>query len=519
MRRKDATVTSNLKKAPSKDQGILSSSLTRRGALTNAAAFAALGGLQAGCGGAPTRGADSAFLPTEKSLDTHTTPQWFKDAKFGIFIHWGPYSIPAFAPTEDNGLSEKFGYGFNPYAEWYWHSMKFEGAPTAEYHRKTYGADYPYERFGEAFNDSLDDWNPDEWARLFKRSGARYVVLGTKHHDGFILWPSARPNPHIPNWGTKRDVVGELAEAVRAQGMRFGVYYSGGVDWTFQPKLLESRLDFMLNMPGKNQGYTKYADAHYRELIDRYKPDILWNDIGYPSHKSAFEIIAHYYNTVPEGLVNDRWLNLWSVFRKETWEGTPDYVEGSFFPKPPVWDIRTPEYAIFNRLVNYDWETTRGIGHSFGYNRMETEEDFLSVAEIAQTLAQASAYNGNLLLNVGPRGDTIIDPPQAQRLEGIGQWLALHGSAIKDTTPVAVPQQDLRVGATKNETNGFLHLLEKPKDQTITVALPDDFKNYSKAEALHQEGLETEFSSGAVTVRAINGWLDAPVIVTLSKAT
>ncbi len=171
---------------------------------------------------------EKTYLPTRASLNEHEVPEWFRDAKFGIFIHWGPYSIPSFAPHSKQidklaEESEANAFAHTPYAAWYRNTVMFEDGPTAQFHRETYGEDYSYDNFGEAFNASLENWDPVAWAKLFKKSGAGYVVLVSKHHDGFLLWPSAIPNPHKPNWQTTRDVVGELADAVRAEGLKFGI--------------------------------------------------------------------------------------------------------------------------------------------------------------------------------------------------------------------------------------------------------------------------------------------------------
>ena len=120
--------------------------------------------------------------------------------------------------------------------------------------------------FKETFEAVVGDWDPAEWARLFKRAGARYVVLVTKHHDGFCLWPSEVKNPNQDAWTTKRDVVGELASAVRAEGLRFGVYYSGGIDWSFNTKPVRTIVQFIGSTPGGD--YPAYAEAQVRELIE-----------------------------------------------------------------------------------------------------------------------------------------------------------------------------------------------------------------------------------------------------------
>lgn len=420
------------------------------------------------------------YEPTAESLQQHEAPEWFRDAKFGIFIHWGPYSVPAFAPPHAQidelvTTDEKQGFANTPYAAWYQNTMMFEDSPTANHHKETYGEDFSYDQFGEAFNASLDAWDPQAWAKLFKASGARYVVLVSKHHDGFTLWPSDVENPHKANWQASRDIVGELASAVRAEGLKFGVYYSGGVDWTFKHKRIESFADFLTSMPGETEGYNAYANAHYNELIERYKPDYLWNDIAYPSQGDSFEVLAKYYNEVPDGLTNDRWFAPDGTISADAFD-KPEGLTGLLPPKPVVWDARTPEYGMFDRILPFVWETTRGMGHSFGYNQAETEADYITRDGIVSMLSRSACFNGNVLLNVGPRGDAQIPPAQAARLEAVGEWLETASPAVHDTHSVKLSAANIdgvAVGATQNEKMLYIHIFGVPESCSISVQLPE----------------------------------------------
>jgi len=424
--------------------------------------------------------ATGGYAPTIDSLARHRAPDWFRDAKLGVFIHWGPYSIPAYAPHRSSVPADMKAGGvnhfkYNAYAEWYQNSMLFEDGPTAAFHRDNYGESFPYSRFGEQFNEMLEQWDPEDWARTIAASGARYLVLVTKHHDGFTLWPSAVQNPHARNWSTRRDVVGELAEAARGQGLRFGVYYSGGIDWSFRHRRIESFAGLMLTMPGWGSGYLDYANAHYRELIERYRPDYLWNDISYPSESAALGIIAEYYNRVEDGLVNDRWIALRSLLRPRAWR-RPEGITGLLPPEPPAWDVRTPEYTVSDRLLPFDWETTRGIGHSFGFNREEGDDDLLAPEEIIRMVTQVASRNGNVLLNTGPRGDGQLDPLQVTRLKAVGDWLADNADSVQDTRPVPLPQNDLggiALGATRSGNQGYIHLVGTPQPGSYTIELGD----------------------------------------------
>ena len=393
-----------------------------------------------------------AFEPTLTSLNTHAVPQWYEDAKFGIFIHWGLFSIPAFA-ARSGSISDAFRNNYDiavaqtPYCEWYWNAIKVAESDSAKFHAEVY-KNAPYENFRAPFLNGLAQWRPDDWAALFAAAGARYVVLVTKHHDGFCLWPSAVGNPHQQDWTSPRDIVGELAAAVRAQGMKFGVYYSGGIDWTFNREPLRTMADFMGSTPGGD--YPAYAEAQTRELIERYAPSILWNDISWPTPlDEELRLFADYYNATPEGVVNDRWLPMTperaalrdperrkalDALLKERMKNAAS--RGVIPQLPPHCDFRTPEYAAFDRISAKKWEATRGMSHSFGYNRRDTDADYESVESLVRSFIDAVAKNGNLLLNVGPRGeDAQIPDEQVARLKGFGAWLKANGDGVYGTRP------------------------------------------------------------------------------------
>src|SRR5215470_6790588 len=364
------------------------------------------------------------YEATLASLAAHPVPDWFHDAKFGIFVHWTVSSIPAFAPPNKKGIGEvdlgnpesvAWMFKNTPYAEWYWNSISIDGSPAQRHHLAIYGADYPYDRFVSRFLDLARGCDVDAWADLFARAGARYVVFVAKHHDGVLLWPSRHPNPHRTGWQAERDFVGELSRAVRARGMRMGLYYSGGIDWTFHGLPIDSLPSFLSSIP-QREAYAHYADAHWRELIDRYEPAILWNDIGYPEKAAPARLFADYYNRIPDGVVNNR-------FMLGAGEG------GQHF------DFVTPEYAVLDRILEKKWESTRGIGGSFGFNRAEPDDYLLTAEEIVRLIVDVTSKNGNLLLNVGPTANGLVPWAQAARLLAVGSWLRRNGDAIYGTRP------------------------------------------------------------------------------------
>lgn len=411
-----------------------------------------------------------AFEPTIESVKTHQNPDWYMNAKLGIFIHWGLYSVPGWAPhggdiaeiLEQGGSREWFRS--NSYAEWYLNSLKFEDGPTRDYHDKTYGSDFSYDSFADEFNKSVANWKPNEWADLFQTIGARYVVLTTKHHDGFTLWNTDIPCPHKANYFTQRDLVGDLTTAVRNQGMRMGLYYSGGLDWAFN----EARIEDVKDVRGtivEEPEFVEYSVAHWKELIDKYQPALMWNDIGYPAAADLGELFAYYYNNVQDGVINDR-------FTQRGDESSQ--ADKPLIPrKPPHYDFITPEYTSFDDIQAEKWETCRGIGHSFGYNRNEGDEQLLALDELIHLFVDIVSKNGNLLLNVGPMPDGTIPENQANRLRSLGTWLDTNGDAMFDTHPWTRAEgkstQGVGVRFTQKDNALYATLMATPSESNITI--------------------------------------------------
>ncbi|GAB5452388.1 MAG: hypothetical protein Hals2KO_27160 [Halioglobus sp.] len=392
-------------------------------------------------------------LNDEQLQRSRQMPEGCEDAKLGIFIHWGPASVPAFAagpPLAAGELEEVLLHGGArkelPYVEWYLYALEREGSDTALYHQRNYG-DAPYDVFGQQFEQRVaQSWDADAWAQFFDNSGARYVVLVTKHHDGYTLWPSDVVNPYKSGWGSEQDLVGELARAVRARGMRYGTYYSTGLDWSFK-LVSEGDLvrDVMRSAPG-SQDYADYTFDHMRELIDRYQPDVLWADIGYPSRGRQGELLDYYYANVPEGVVNDRWGGVDVLGRIAEIPGAATAMtwvarmlvaleSDPLRDDPARVGFKTAEYDSLPGIAPFKWETTRGLGGSFAFNAAETAEDMLSGAELVRFVADTVAKNGNVLINVGPDSHGRIPEIQQAPLLVLGRWLQVNGEAIYATQP------------------------------------------------------------------------------------
>ena len=406
-----------------------------------------------------------SYQPTRASVQTHPVPSWFHNAKLGIFVHWGLYSVPAYAPIAGelgdilaNGEWAKW-FANNPYAEWYMNSYQIEGSPTRQYHAEQYGTEFNYADFAPVFKQAVEQWNPNDMAALFQQAGARYVVLTTKHHDGFLLWPSEHPNPFMENYHADRDLVGELTAAVQAHGMTMGLYYSGGLDWTFNQKVIQHINDLQLGVPQMPE-YVEYANNHWRELIRRYGTMVLWNDIAYPSATDLNVLFAEYYNQLPDGVVNNR-------FTQKFQMNEHGIVSDNHF------DFETPEYARFSEIRLKKWESCRGVGASFGYNQIEGPEQYLTLENLMRSFVDIVSKNGNLLLNVGPMADGTIPPLQRERLLGLGQWLAVNGEAIFDTRPWMVAEgktaEDIDVRFTQKGDSLYATLLDTPTGHQIEI--------------------------------------------------
>lgn len=365
------------------------------------------------------------FQPNWESLDQRACPDWYLDSKFGIFIHWGVYSVPAWGAPKQ-------------YAEWYWHNMaeeipdgplwsrqwfldhqrgckhcagRFgkEGEKNLwwEHHTRFWGQDFDYTGFAPLFK--CEHFDPDQWADVFVRSGAKYIVLTSKHHDGFCLWPSVdadrtwgRPwNSYTT--GPGRDLLGDLAAACRARALKFGIYYSL-YEW-FNPLWLANRDTYIDN----------HMIPQFKDVVTRYRPDIIFSDgewdLPYKIWKSE-ELVAWLFNESPSRddlVINDRWGN------------NTRHRHGTYF---------TTEYTAGMQAAAHPWEESRGMGHSYGYNRAETADDYKSARELILVLVDLVSRGGNLLLDVGPTSDGRIPAIMQDRLLEIGRWLEVNGEAI-----------------------------------------------------------------------------------------
>ena len=334
-----------------------------------------------------------------ESLNSRHVPDWFADAKFGIFIHWGLYSVPAY--------TEK-----GQYAEWYMQQIRDENSAARKFHDRVYAPGTQYEDFVSGFKAELFD--ADEWAKLFEKSGAKYINLVSKHHDGFCLFKS----DYAWNWnsvdvGPHRDFCGELKAALEKTDVKFGVYHSV-YEW-FHPLYLKDPEEYAV----------KHLIPMLKELITKYEPWTLFTD-GEWDHPSSVwhstDFLQWLYNESPvkDTIVpNDRW-----------GRETRGRLGGNF----------TTEYGIIDNgrrieevELDRPFEECRGIGASFGLNRIEGVDEYLSSKELIETLCSLVSKGGNFLLNIGPAADGTIPVIMQERLLDMGKWLSVNGDAIYGT--------------------------------------------------------------------------------------
>lgn len=349
--------------------------------------------------------AEQRYKPNWKSIDSRPLPSWYDEAKIGIFLHWGVFSVPSY-------VDEWF---------WDWWLVK-KDERIVKFMERNYPPNFTYPEFASHFTAELFDAN--QWAKMFVRSGARYVVLTTKHHEGFTLWPSKYSSYwNAMNIGPRRDLVSEVATAVRTHGLRFGVYHSW-FEW-FNPLYISDKATgFKQNEYVRNK-----ARPELEELITTYKPDLLWSDGDgevEDYYWNSTDFLAWLYNDSPVRsfiVTNDRYGNNTACRHGGFFSCQDRYSPGVLQPRK--------------------WENAMTIDkQSWGYRREAQLADYLSIEELLQTLVTTIACGGNLLINVGPTKDGTIDPIFEERLLQLGDWLDVNGAAIYGSNPWPTCQSD-----------------------------------------------------------------------------
>jgi len=367
----------------------------------------------------PGRLFPQTFKPTDESFRQYQYPEWFRDAKFGIWAHWGPQAVPR-------------------QGDWYARQMYEEGSADNKYHIAHYG--HPSE-FG--YKDIIplwkaENWNPEKLMALYKKTGAKYFVSMGTHHDNFFLWNSKIHKWNAANMGPKKDVLGIWQKAAQKEGLRFGVSEHLGASYTwfqtshqadkkgplagisydgtnpkyedlYHKKAAVSDKDWLTNDPGNQQEWLNSI----KELIDNYHPDLLYSDSMFPFGDVGRELVSHYYN---EDLKKNG--------------GKLEAVYNCKQPSNGMW-VEDLERGVKDTINKFPWQTDTSIGDWF----YRTGQRYKSSTEIIQMLVDIVSKNGNLLINVvqTPEGD--LEPDMLKILDEIGNWTAVNGEGIYGTRP------------------------------------------------------------------------------------
>ena len=406
---------------------------------------------------------EGSFRADWESLQKYQVPDWYMDAKFGIFIHWGVYAVPAFG------------------SEWYPRQMYMQGSEEYQHHIATYGTQdkFGYKDFVPMFK--AEKFDPAAWARLFKESGAKYVVPVFEHHDGFAMYDSGLSDWTAVKMGPHRDLAGDLAKAVRAEGLHLGASshrvehnFFLGVGRTFRSDINDPRyaafygpahnwLENKLHTPLSNDfsyvstEWTHDWLARSAEIIQKYHPDVLFFDwwIGQPSVRADLtRFTAFYYNYShknggPVGVIT--------------------YKDYAMHEDSAVLDIERGQLAGIRPQY---WQTDTSVSNkSWGYIEHDT---FKSPRFIVHQLIDVVSKNGNLLLNIGPRADGTIPDEVQQVLREVGSWLKVNGDAVYGTRPWKVYGE----GPTQVAEGSF-------HDTDTRPYTPEDFRFTTKGDVLY----------------------------------
>ena len=361
--------------------------------------------------------------PTETKQQRDARMSWWREARFGMFIHWGLYALPA---------GTYHGKPVNGAGEWIMHDAKI---PVAE-----------YETFAPQFNPVK--FSADEWVGIAKAAGMKYMVITAKHCDGFAMYASKASKYNIVDATPfKRDPMAELSKACAAQGIRLGFYYSHCWDW-HEPNAtgLLNDWDFgPLNKRDPDVYFRQKSLPQVEELVAQYKPALLWFDVPDLTRQRSQEFLNVIRRHVPDCIVNDRVGN-----------GLGDYA--------------TPEQFIpATGFPGRDWETCMTINDTWGYKSYDT--NFKSAKTLFRNLIDIASKGGNYLLNVGPTADGVIPEGEVQRLKGMGDWLKVNGEAIYGTSASPLKKAPAWGRVTQKPGKLYLHVFDWPADGKLLLPI------------------------------------------------
>ncbi|XP_017462615.1 PREDICTED: tissue alpha-L-fucosidase-like, partial [Rhagoletis zephyria] len=355
-----------------------------------------------------------------KSIDSRPLPSWFDKAKVGIFLHWGVFSVPSF----NN--------------EWFWYNWRTQKSANYEaFMKKNYKPGFTYEEFAPQL--TAEFYEPEKWADLFKKAGAKYVVLTSKHHEGYTMWPSKYSfSWNVMDVGPKRDLLGDLATAVRHHNLTFGLYHSL-YEWYNPMYLADKKNGFKTT-----DFVSKKIRPEMEEVVKMYKPSVIWSDGDWEAsdaYWNSTDFLAWLYNESPvkdEVVVNDRWGSGTSCKHGGFFNCADRYFPGTLLP--------------------HKWENAMTIDkHSWGYRREAPLADYQTPEELIATVVKTVSCGGNVLINVGPTKDGKIVPIFEERLLQLGAWLGVNGQAIYESKPWTHQNDTLTQGVWYTQREGKVY--------------------------------------------------------------
>ncbi|CAD1475454.1 unnamed protein product, partial [Heterotrigona itama] len=382
------------------------------------------------------------YSPTWDSLDSRPLPNWYDDVKLGIFIHWGVFSVPSFG------------------SEWFWNNWKEElpfleekaNTKYRDFMKQRYPPNFTYQDFAHEF--TAEFFNATQWSELFQASGAKYIVLTSKHHEGYTLWPSK----YSFSWnsvdvGPQKDLIGELATAIRrSTNLKFGLYHSL-YEWYNPLYLSDKDNNFTTQIFVKQK-----IIPELHELVEKYEPEVIWSDGDWEAsdvYWKSKEFLAWLYNESPVKdtvVVNDRWGQNIPCHHGDFYTCSDRYNPGV--------------------LLSHKWENCMTIDKkSWGFRRNAELSEYFTLSGLIKELVITVSCGGNLLMNVGPTKDGIITPIYEERLRGMGDWLKINGEAIYNTKPWKAQNDslsnDVWYTQSKNANQIYAIILEWPNKDVL----------------------------------------------------
>lgn len=370
------------------------------------------------------------YQPTWESLDTRPIPAWFDEAKLGIFVHFGVFSVPSFG------------------SEWFWLYLQSGDTRYVNFMKNNYPPNFQYQEFASQLKAEYLDVN--KWAQLFLQSGAKYVVLTSKHHEGYTLWKSNTSwNWNSVDIGPHRNILREFVDAIRKVGLKVGIYFSF-FDWFHPLYLLDKTNKF-------NTSYyvEEVSNKQIREIVTDYKPDYIWFDGDWEANSDYWQtkqLLAWLYSESPVKdtiVVNDR-LGMDSMCAHGDIKTCADKFHPSILP-------------------NFKYESCYSLDKfSWGYRREMTINDVMTFEEVIHEMIYTISYGGNFLLNAGPTKEGNFNPIFEDRFIKLGKWMAINGESIYGLKICPI-QKQLELMFTCKSNEIFVFFFEWPSNNTILI--------------------------------------------------